>query len=83
MKLEIITPNMHLHYDNVHYVSLPSIQGECGILPQHVHAAIALQKGVLQYKEGNATTTTSYPISDGVAIVKENVVRVLTESITL
>ena len=81
MKLEIITPTMHLHYDNVNYVSVPSIQGECGILSQHVHAAIALQKGVLQYKEGN--TITSCPISDGVAIVKGNVVRVLTESITL
>lgn len=79
MKLEIITPTTHLVYDDIHYVSLPSIQGECGILPQHVHMAVTLQEGILQYRKADGTTSCT--IHAGVAIVKENKVQVLTESV--
>ena len=81
MKLEIITPYTHLLYDDVQYVNLPSLQGECGILPQHVYTILSLTNGLLHYKKEGQLT--SFPIYQGVAIIKENTIRVLTESIEL
>src|SRR6266403_322070 len=36
LKLEIVTPETTVHFDDVDMVTLPGVEGELGILPQHV-----------------------------------------------
>lgn len=79
MKLEIITPHVYLTYDDVTYISLPSIQGECGILPNHTNMVLALQEGRLIYQQGGATHECG--IHTGFATITTSSVRVLTEDV--
>ena len=53
LRLRVITPTELLVDEEVQEVSLPSLDGELGILPGHLPVVIALGTGPLQYKQGS------------------------------
>ena len=47
LKLEIVTPDATVYSDDVEMVTLPAVQGQMGVLPQHVRLMTQLVPGEL------------------------------------
>ena len=56
MKLEIVTPERRVVDETVDAVTVPTQNGEIGILPAHAPLISQLKAGVLSYSKGAATT---------------------------
>jgi F-type H+-transporting ATPase subunit epsilon len=52
LKLEIVTPDGKAFSDDVEMVTLTGVQGEMGILPQHVHLMTRLVPGEIVVRKG-------------------------------
>ena len=52
LKLEIITPDATAYSEDVDMVTLPSVEGELGILPQHVGLMTQLVPGEIIVRRG-------------------------------
>lgn len=78
LHLEIISPDHTIVNDRVTYVSLPGVNGELGILPEHIPLMAALDIGKLHYRQ-DAENYYVF-ISAGFAEVSNNKVTVLTEA---
>lgn len=78
LHLEIISPNRTIVNEQVTYVSLPGVNGELGILPEHIPLMTALDIGKLYYRQGSEIYYVF--ISAGFAEVSNNKVTVLTEA---
>lgn len=48
LRLEIVTPEQKTYSDDVDYVVIPGIEGELGVLPQHVPLMTQLVPGELR-----------------------------------
>lgn len=55
MKLEVVTPERKVIDETVDAVTVPTQNGEIGILPAHAPLISALRAGVLSYTKGAAT----------------------------
>ena len=53
MKLEIVTTEETVSTGNVDYVSVNSVDGQIGILPNHISLISELGKGDLMWRDGN------------------------------
>jgi len=53
IKIDIVTPEQLVFSDFIDYVSIPGIDGELGILPQHCPLMTMLKAGELRIKKGN------------------------------
>ncbi|WP_045212552.1 F0F1 ATP synthase subunit epsilon [Desulfonatronovibrio magnus] len=51
IKLEIVTPDRNLLSEEVEYVGAPGVQGEFGVMPNHIPFLSALSIGSLFYKK--------------------------------
>ncbi len=81
LQLEVVTPDKQVVQESVDYVSCPGVEGEFGVLKNHVALLSALKVGVLRYdKDGKQEFVF---ISGGFADVNDNVVTVLAESAEL
>lgn len=81
LQLEIVTPDRQVVNTSVDYVGCPGIDGEFGVLNNHVALLSALKVGVLRYdQEGKQQYVF---ISGGFADVNNNVVTILAESAEL
>lgn len=78
LHLEIISPNRTIVNEQVTYVSLPGVNGELGILPEHIPLMTALDIGKLYYRQGSEIYYVF--ISAGFAEISDNKVTVLTEA---
>lgn len=78
LHLEIISPSRTIVNEQVTYVSLPGVNGELGILPEHIPLMTALDIGKLYYRQGSEIYYIF--ISAGFAEVSNNKVTVLTET---
>jgi F-type H+-transporting ATPase subunit epsilon len=77
LQLEIVTPDQIVLSRQVEYVGAPGIEGEFGVLPEHVPFISGLAVGCLYYK---ADSKTRYVfVSGGFAEVSDNTVTVLAE----
>jgi F-type H+-transporting ATPase subunit epsilon len=74
IKLEIVTPEAIVYSDNVEMVTLPAIEGQIGILPQHVRLITQLAPGELIVRK-NA--------QDDFLAVGEGLVEVTNESVSI
>lgn len=54
LRLEIVTPEKKVVDETVDAVTVPTVNGEVGILPQHAPLISALKPGVLSYTRGGA-----------------------------
>jgi F-type H+-transporting ATPase subunit epsilon len=53
IKLEIVTPEATVYSDDVQMVTLPGIEGQMGVLPQHVRLMTQLVPGeLIVHKDG-------------------------------
>jgi F-type H+-transporting ATPase subunit epsilon len=75
--LKVVTPRRLLVEDDVDAVSLPSLEGEVGVLPGHRPLFVGIGKGKLTYRAGH--DEESFTISGGYAQVQPEKVVVMTE----
>lgn len=81
LQLDVVTPDKKVVNATVDYVSCPGVEGEFGVLKDHVALLSALKVGVLRYDQ--ASTQQYVFISGGFADVNSNMVTVLAESAEL
>ena len=78
LSLEVVTPFRTVLIEDVDSVTLPGIEGELGILPEHVPLLTTLDTGIMSYVNGSGNTQV-IAIHWGYAQVDGNNVRVLAE----
>ena len=77
LRLEIVTPEAKTYSDNVESVVIPGVDGELGILPQHVALMTQLLPGELRImKDGQETRLA---VGEGFVEVTGETVSVLTD----
>ena len=78
LNLEVVTPHRTVMVEDVESVTLPGIEGEFGILPEHIPLLTILDTGIMSYKNSSGKTY-AIAIHWGYAQVEGNNVRVLAE----
>lgn len=77
LKLEIVTPQAIAFADDVHMVTLPGIEGEFGVYPEHVRLITPLVPGeVIVTKDG---VDRYLAIGDGLAEVEPGRISIVTD----
>ena len=77
LKLEIVTPQAIVFSDDVHMVTLPAIEGEMGIYPQHERLITQVMPGELLITKDGADTILA--IGEGLVEVTATHVSILTD----
>jgi F-type H+-transporting ATPase subunit epsilon len=77
LKLEIVTPEARVFSDNVDMVTLPGIEGEMGVLPDHMPLMTQLVAGEIIVKKGDEEFFLA--VGDGFVEVTGERVSVLTD----
>ena len=77
LKLEIVTPQAIVFSDDVHMVTLPAIEGEMGIYPQHERLITQVVPGELVVTKDGADTILA--IGEGLVEVTATHVSILTD----
>ena len=77
LKLEIVTPQAIVFSDDVHMVTLPAIEGEMGIYPQHERLITQLVPGEILVTKDGADTLLA--IGEGLVEVTATHVSILTD----
>ncbi len=75
--LEVVTPDRKVLSEEVEYVGAPGIEGEFGVLPNHIPFLSALGIGNLYYKDGGKNHYVF--VSGGFAEVSNNKMTILAE----
>ena len=78
LSLEVVTPFRTVLIEDVDSVTLPGIEGELGILPEHVPLLTTLDTGIMSYENGSGNAQ-AIAVHWGYAQVDGNNVRVLAE----
>ena len=78
LNLEVVTPHRTVLVEDVESVTLPGIEGELGILPEHIPLLTTLDTGIMSYKSSSGKTQ-AIAVHWGYAQVEGNSVRVLAE----
>jgi len=78
LSLEVVTPYRTVLIEDVKSVTLPGIEGELGILPEHIPLLTTLDTGIMSYKNSSGKTLAT-AVHWGYAQVEGNSVRVLAE----
>ena len=78
LNLEVVTPFRTVLNEDVESVTLPGIEGEMGILTEHVPLLTTLDAGIMSYVN-NSGNTQAIAVHWGYAQVEGNNVRVLAE----
>lgn len=77
LKLEIVTPEKKVFDETVDSVSVPTANGEIGILPNHAPLISTLKPGILSYS--NKGATERLVISGGFVEVNSDKVSILAD----
>jgi F-type H+-transporting ATPase subunit epsilon len=77
LKLEIVTPEKKVLSEEVDSVTIPTANGEIGVLQNHAPLISTLKPGILAYTKG--ITTEKMVISGGFVEVSSNTVSVLAD----
>ncbi len=77
LQLEIVTPEEKVYDESVDSVTLPTVEGEVGILPGHIPLLASLRPGEIHLTSGG--TTENLAIDKGFAQILGDKVSVLTE----
>jgi F-type H+-transporting ATPase subunit epsilon len=78
LKLEIVTPEKRVIDETVDSVTVPTLTGEAGILPNHAPLISALKPGILSFN--NKGTTERLAVAGGFVEVSSDKVSVMTDS---
>ena len=77
LKLEIVTPQAIVFSDDVHMVTLPAIEGEMGVYPQHERLITQIVPGELLITKDGADTLLA--VGEGLVEVTATHVSILTD----
>jgi F-type H+-transporting ATPase subunit epsilon len=77
LKLEIVTPEKQVVDETVDSVTVPTLSGEAGILPNHAPLISALKPGILSFTNKGATERLA--VAGGFVEVNSDKVSVLTD----
>ena len=77
MKLEIITPEDKTFSDDVDFVTLPGVEGEMGIYPNHIPLMTQVSHGEIAVKKGREEFFLA--IGEGFAKITGDNVAILTD----
>jgi F-type H+-transporting ATPase subunit epsilon len=77
LKLEIVTPEARVYSEDVEMVTLPGIDGEMGVYPQHVPLMTQLMAGEIIVRRNNGEVYLA--VGDGFVEVTADHVAVLTD----
>jgi|WetSurMetagenome_2_1015567.scaffolds.fasta_scaffold1046465_2 F-type H+-transporting ATPase subunit epsilon len=77
LKLEIVTPEAVALSEDVDMVTVPGIDGELGIYPQHVPLMTQLAPGIVVARKGNREIT--FAVSDGFVEITADRVSLITD----
>jgi F-type H+-transporting ATPase subunit epsilon len=77
LKLEIVTPEARVFSEDVEMVTLPGLDGEMGILPQHIPLMTQLKAGEIIVRRNNENIYLA--VGDGFVEVTADRVAVLTD----
>jgi F-type H+-transporting ATPase subunit epsilon len=77
LRLEIVTPDQKIYSDDVDYVVIPGIEGELGVLPQHVPLMTQLVPGELRVLKGGEELRLA--VGEGFVEISGDKVAVLTD----
>ena len=77
LNLEVVTPHRTVLVEDVDSVTLPGIEGELGILPEHIPLLTTLDTGIVSYSSSGKTQEIA--VHWGYAQVEGNSVSVLAE----
>ena len=77
LNLEVVTPHRTVLVEDVDSVTLPGIEGELGILPEHIPLLTTLDTGIVTYSSSGKTQAIA--VHWGYAQVEGNSVSVLAE----
>jgi F-type H+-transporting ATPase subunit epsilon len=77
LKLEIVTPEALVYSEDVDMVTLPGIDGEMGVFPQHVPLMTQLMAGEITVRRNNEDIYLA--VGDGFVEVTADRVAVLTD----
>lgn len=78
LKLEIVTPEKRVIDETVDSVTVPTLTGEAGILPNHAPLISALKPGILAFT--NKGTTEKLAVAGGFVEVSADKVSVMTDT---
>lgn len=78
LKLEIVTPEKRVVDETVDSVTVPTLTGEAGILPNHAPLISALKPGILTFT--NKGTTEKLAVAGGFVEVSSDIVSVMTDT---
>lgn len=81
LQLEIVTPDKVVVSQPVDYIGVPGVEGEFGVLPNHIPMLSALAVGPLYFRTGSKTEYVF--VSGGFAEISGNKVTILAESAEL
>lgn len=77
LKLEIVTPEAKTYSDDVEMVTLPAVEGEMGVFPQHVPLVTQILAGeVIVRKNGQDSFLA---VGDGFVEITANRVAIMTD----
>ena len=77
LRLEIVTPEATAYSEDVEMVTLPGVEGELGVYPNHVPLLTTLNPGELRVLKGGKETFLA--IGEGFVEITGNSVSVLTD----
>lgn len=77
LRLEIVTPESKTYSDDVDMVVIPGVEGEMGVLPEHVPLMTQLLPGELRVTKGSEELRLA--VGEGFAEVTQDCVTVLTD----
>jgi len=81
MRLQLVTPNRQVLDAEIEEVYAPGVEGQFGVLPQHVNFLTALDTGELRYRADGQDHWVA--VSGGVAEVLSEGVTILADSAEL
>jgi F-type H+-transporting ATPase subunit epsilon len=77
LHLEIVTPQRRILQTSAEWVTIPGIEGEIGVLPEHVPLVTSVESGILSYSDGGSVRRVA--VHHGYAQVQGNHITVLPE----
>ena len=77
LKLEIVTPEARIYSADAEMVTLPAIEGEMGVYPQHVPLMTQIVAGEISIR--SASTDHYFAVGDGFVEITGDHVTILTD----
>jgi F-type H+-transporting ATPase subunit epsilon len=77
LRLEIVTPEAIVYSEDVHMVTLPTLEGQIGVYPQHIPLLTQLVPGEIIVRQGNNESYLA--VGEGLAEITSHRIAIVTD----